>query len=123
MDFFYKNERVRSYSIYEHDPTLKIAFGAFFFWPILIPDPLMEGQVHELFIKVCDEDVCGILTKHNHMNIKPCLFLEGELPYHILHSRCILVNFLYCPTIMRSTGSRNDLSKKRDHVIYHMNHN
>ena len=30
MDFFYKNERVRSYSIYEHDPTLKIAFGAFF---------------------------------------------------------------------------------------------
>ena len=31
MDFFYKNERVRSYSIYEHDPTLKIAFGANFF--------------------------------------------------------------------------------------------
>ncbi len=31
MDFFTKNERVRSYSIYEHDTTLKIAFGATFF--------------------------------------------------------------------------------------------
>ena len=31
MDFFYKNERVRSNSINEHDPTLKIAFGAIFF--------------------------------------------------------------------------------------------
>jgi hypothetical protein len=31
---------VRSYSIYKHDTTLKMAFGAIFFSPILIPDPL-----------------------------------------------------------------------------------
>ena len=31
VDFSHKNEHVRSYSIYEHDPTLKIAFGAIFF--------------------------------------------------------------------------------------------
>ena len=32
MDFSHKNEHVRSHSIYEHDPTLKIAFGAKFFF-------------------------------------------------------------------------------------------
>ena len=32
---------MRSYSIYKHDTTLKMAFGAIFFPPILIPDPLL----------------------------------------------------------------------------------
>ena len=31
MEFFHKNEYVRSYSIYKHDTTLKMTFGAIFF--------------------------------------------------------------------------------------------
>jgi hypothetical protein len=36
---------VRSYSIYKHDTTLKMAFGAIFFSPILIPDPLFQDDL------------------------------------------------------------------------------
>jgi len=32
VEFFHQNEYVRSYSIYKHDTTLKMAFGAFFFY-------------------------------------------------------------------------------------------
>ena len=32
MEFSHQNEHVRSYSIYKHDTTLKMAFGAFFFF-------------------------------------------------------------------------------------------
>jgi len=32
VEFFHKNEYVRSYSIYKHDTTLKMTFGAFFFF-------------------------------------------------------------------------------------------
>jgi hypothetical protein len=31
VEFFHKNEYVRSYSIYKHDTTLKMTFGANFF--------------------------------------------------------------------------------------------
>ena len=41
MDFFEKNEHVRSYSIYKHDTFLKMAFGANFFETILITDTLL----------------------------------------------------------------------------------
>ncbi len=62
MDFFTKNERVRSFSIYEHDTTLKIAFGATYFLPILIPDPLPLGK-YSPHIAPVDAMVIDFLAK------------------------------------------------------------
>jgi hypothetical protein len=44
VEFFHKNEYVRSYSIYKHDTTLKMTFGAFFFFWILMQDPLATAM-------------------------------------------------------------------------------
>ncbi len=51
---------MRSYSIYKHDTTLKIAFGANFISPILIPDPLEQwGHLHSK--KVVGFESCAVL--------------------------------------------------------------
>ena len=50
MEFFHKNEYVRSYSIYKHDTTLKMTFEANFFWTILIADPLILGTLEWFLI-------------------------------------------------------------------------
>ncbi len=42
MEFFNQIKHMRSYNIYNHDTTLKMAFGAIF-PPILIPDPLAQS--------------------------------------------------------------------------------
>ena len=42
-------EHMRSYSIYIHDANLKIAFGAKENWPIILPDPLLLGDLKQTF--------------------------------------------------------------------------
>lgn len=43
--------------MYKHDTTLKMAFGANFFWPILIPDPLLE------LVAVGHKEVVSVLVE------------------------------------------------------------
>ena len=43
MEFFHKNEYVRSYSVYKHDTTLKMTFGAFFFLDFNAGPPIVAA--------------------------------------------------------------------------------
>ena len=59
MDFFTKNERVRSYSIYEHDTTLKIAFGATFFLADFNTGPPIEETTRHCLVGPDDDNDNG----------------------------------------------------------------
>jgi hypothetical protein len=81
VEFFHKNEYVRSYSIYKHDTTLKMTFGANFFFLILIQHPLVSAPIGMQSYKAVDfmsESLGTILfTNHGLIPISPEPCFEG----------------------------------------------